>query len=459
MRYNEIRQSEDKAIAILPGFITQCIGQLQAEGYEAYLVGGSVRDLCLGEIPKDFDLCTNATPPEIERVFAEMPHKTYGKQHGTVGVLFEKSWVEITTYRKDGDYSDHRRPDAVLFTQSLEEDLCRRDFTINAMAMDISGNLIDFYGGEEDLKNKILRCVGIPHQRFDEDALRILRALRFASRLGFAIEEQTSDAIHRHAYLLKEIAVERIREELKGILTGEHAHKTLSDYDDVFGILIAEIESARGFVQFNPDQYEDLLRHSMRVLSFTEQDLTLRLAALLHDLGKLSGLTLNPDHIAIYEHHAEKSALIALDIMNRLKFDKKTSREVAQIIALHESSFPELLPEMCRWVAKIGDKILLQGIRLRECDLFAQAGDQSRKLKNCIRARELVMEIKNRHLPYLVRHLKIDGNDLLELGLRGSAIQNMLERLLNFVVEGKVLNRREDLRSLTLTLDTKVKTQ
>jgi tRNA nucleotidyltransferase (CCA-adding enzyme) len=185
----------------------------------------------------------------------------------------------------------------------------------------------------------------------------------------------------------------------------------------------------------------------------------LRIAAFLHDLGKLSGLTLNPDNIAIYEHHAEKSALIASDIMDRLKFDKKTTRDVAQIIALHESSFPELLPEMCRWVGKLGDKILLQGIRLRECDSFAQAGDQSRKLKNCLRARELVMEIKNKHLPYLVRHLKIDGNDLLELGMRGPAIQKMLERLLTLVIEGKVLNRREDLCSLALTLDTKVKTQ
>ncbi|MGB7595584.1 MAG: HD domain-containing protein [Erysipelotrichaceae bacterium] len=432
---------------------------MKSQGYEAYLVGGSVRDLWLGEIPKDYDLCTDATPLEIEQVFEKLPHKTYGKQHGTVGVLVGKTWVEITTYRKDGDYSDHRRPDKVLFTKSLEEDLCRRDFTINAMAMDEQGNLIDFFGGGEDLKNRILRCVGVPHQRFDEDALRILRAMRFASRLGFTIEEQTSDAIHRHAYLLQEIAVERIREELKGIVTGDNALKILSDYDDVIGILIAEMETARGFVQFNPDQYEDLFRHSLRVLSFTEQDLTLRLAALLHDLGKLAGLTLNPDNIAIYEHHAESSALIATDILNRLKFDKKTTREVGDIIALHESSFPELLPEMCRWVAQIGDKTLLQGIRLRECDLFAQSGDQSRKLKNCLRARELVMEIKNRHLPFLVRHLKIDGNDLLELGLRGPAIQNMLEKLLHFVVEGKVLNRREDLRSLTLTLDTKVKTQ
>jgi len=388
-----------------------------------------------------------------------MSHKTYGKQHGTVGVLVDKTWIEITTYRKDGDYSDHRRPDKVHFTKSLEEDLYRRDFTINAMAIDIEGNLIDFYGGVDDLKDKILRCVGIPYQRFNEDALRILRAMRFASRLGFTIEEQTSDAIHRYAYLLQEIAVERIREELKGILTGDNALRVLSDYDDVIGILITEMETARGFVQFNPDQYEDLFRHSLRVLSFTEKDLTLRVAALLHDLGKLAGLTLNPDNIAIYEHHAENSALIATDILDRLKFDKKTSREVGQIIALHESSFPELLPEMCRWVAKIGDKILLQGIRLRECDLFAQSGDQSRKLKNCLRARELVMEIKNRRLPYLVRHLKIDGNDLLELGLRGPAIQKMLDLLLNFVIEEKVLNRHEDLRSLTLTLDTKVKTQ
>lgn len=417
-----------------------------------------MRDLYLGIAPKDFDLCTDATPVEIERVFEDIPHKTYGKQHGTVGVLVEKTWVEITTYRKDGTYFDHRRPKEVFFSKSLEEDLCRRDFTINAMAMDENGKLTDLYHGADDLENNILRCVGLPSQRFEEDALRILRALRFASRLGLTIEEQTASAIHRYAYLLQEIAVERIREELKGILTGIHAVKILSDYDDVIGILIAEMETARGFVQFNPDQYEDVFRHSLRVLSFCENDLTLRLSALLHDLGKLSGLTLNPDNIAIYEHHAESSALIALDIMGRMRFDKKTMREVGEIIALHESSFPELLPEMCRWVAKIGDKNLLQGIRLRECDLFAQTGDQSRKLKNCIKARELVMEIKNKKIPYLVRHLAVDGTDLLELGLRGPKIQKMLDKLLDFVVEGKALNRSEDLRSLALTLDTKVKT-
>ncbi len=443
----------------MPEFIVQCIGRLQSQGYQAFLVGGSVRDLCLGVMPKDFDLCTDAIPPQIEIVFEDIPHKTYGRQHGTVGVLFEKTWVEITTFRKDGLYFDHRRPKNVEFTKSLEEDLSRRDFTINAMAMDVNGNLIDLYGGAEDLKNQVLRCVGNPAQRFDEDALRILRALRFASRLGFTIEEHTADAIHRYAYLLTEIAVERIREELKGILTGDNVLKVLSDFDDVLGILIAEMETARGFLQFHPDQYEDVFRHSLRVLSFTEKDLTLRLSALLHDLGKLTGLTLNPDNIALYEHHAESSALLAAQIMGRLKFDKKTTREVCEIIALHELSFPELMPEMCRWVAKIGDKILLQGIRLRECDLFAQAGDQNRKLKNCMHARELVMEIKNRRLPYLVRHLAVNGNDLLEVGLRGPAIQKMLDKLLEYVIENKVENRFEDLRSLALTLDMKVKTQ
>lgn len=439
--------------------VVQCIGRLTSQGYEAYLVGGSVRDLLLGESPKDFDLCTDAIPSEIETVFASVPHKTYGRQHGTVGVLLGKTWVEITTYRKDGVYFDHRRPNEVVFSKSLIEDLCRRDFTINAMAMDEHGNLIDHYGGADDLTNKVLRCVGNPAQRFEEDALRIMRAMRFASRLGFSIEKHTSDAIHRYAYLLREIAVERIREELKGILSGANAVKILSDYDDVIGILIAEMEMARGFVQFNPDQYEDVFRHSLRVLSFSENDITLRVAALLHDLGKLSGLTLNVDNIAIYEHHAENSALMAADILNRLKFDKKTTREVIEIIALHESSFPERLPEMRRWVAKIGDKILLQGIRLKECDLFAQAGDQGRKLRNCVHARALVMEIKNRKLPTLVTHLAINGNDLLELGYRGPAIQKMLEKLLDYVIEEKILNRSEDLRSMALTLDTKVKTQ
>jgi tRNA nucleotidyltransferase (CCA-adding enzyme) len=436
----------------LPVFVVQCIGRLQSQGYQAYLVGGSVRDLWLGERPKDFDLCTDATPTQIEEVFEGIPHKTYGKQHGTVGVLYDKTWVEITTYRVDGTYADHRRPEKVIFTKLLDDDLCRRDFTMNAMAMDADGKLIDLFNGADDLRDKVIRCVGNPMLRFNEDALRILRALRFASRMGFTIEEETSAAIHRYAYLLKKIAAERIREELKGILTGEYAAKVLADYADVIAVLISEMENAIGFVQFNPDHYEDVYRHSLRVLSITEPDTILRLGALLHDLGKLTGLTLNIDNIALYEHHAENSALIAQEILGRLRFDKKTIREVGETIALHELSFPELLPEMCRWVAKIGDKTLLQGIRLRECDLFAQAGDQSRKLKNCLTARTLVMEIKNKHLPYRIEHLAIDGNDLIELGFRGPAIQKTLEKLLDKVVEGKVKNTSEDLRPLAASL-------
>lgn len=438
----------------IPKHVLGCIDRLQNKGYQAYLVGGSVRDLCLGFFPKDFDLCTDATPDQIEEVFAGEIHKTYGKKHGTVGVLQAQHWIEITTFRKDGTYTDHRRPENVVFTTSLQEDLERRDFTINAMAMDENGKITDYFRGMQDLDDGILRCVGSANQRFQEDALRILRALRFASRFGFTIEEKTSDAIRRYAYLLKEIASERIREELKGILLGDHAGKILCEYDDVMGMIIPELEAARGFVQFSPDHYEDVYRHTIRVLSFTEKDITLRLAALFHDLSKPQGLTLNVDQIALYEHHAENSGVIARNILESLHFEKKLAHEIGEIIALHETSFPEQLPEMCRWLAKTGEKVLLAGIRLKECDLLAMVSGQGRKLENCSRARSLVMEIKNRQLPYQVKHLDLNGDDLLELGFKGKRIQTILEELLECVLDNKVANRNADLRRMALALDT-----
>ena len=443
----------------IPEYVKDGLRTLQSQGYQAYLVGGSVRDLCMGLIPKDFDLCTDALPEDIERVFGEFPHKTYGKKHGTVGVLLEGHWVEITTYRSDGKYRDHRHPDDVTFTRNLSEDLKRRDFTINAMALDLEGNLIDLFNGVDDLQNQIIRCVNVANERFSEDALRILRALRFASRFGFHIENDTADAIHRYAYLLNEVASERIRDELSGILLGKDAVKILVEYDDVIGLLIEPLEDARGFVQFNPNHYEDVYHHTLRVLSFTEPDLTLRLSALLHDLAKTSGLTLNPDGIAVYEHHAQQSAIQAIEVCAKLRFDKKTQRDVGEIIALHETSFPERLSEMCRWIAKTGEKVLLLAIRLRECDLLSMTGDQSRKLENCAVARGLIFEIKNRNVPYQVKHLAINGEDLVKLGYKGPVIQRILENALSYVLENKVENRHDALLAIVPTLDMPIEKQ
>ena len=275
----------NKRKVFIPDAPKQLMQVLLDAGYEAYVVGGCVRDFLLGQEPHDWDICTNALPDQMKECFANYRVIETGLQHGTLTVMVDHVGYEITTYRIDGEYTDHRHPDSVQFVGRLQEDLMRRDFTVNAMAADISGKIRDFYDGQFDLEHKWIRCVGDPDKRFTEDPLRIFRAMRFESKLGFAIEEKTEDSMRRHRYLLQHISAERINTELTGILMGD-CYSTLACFPDILSVCIPEIKQCIGFQQNNPHHNRNVWDHTLFAVSVAPKDIYTRLALLYHDIGK-----------------------------------------------------------------------------------------------------------------------------------------------------------------------------
>ena len=273
--------------------------QLNEVGFEAYAVGGCVRDSLLGQAPTDWDICTSALPEEIMEVFSGLHCIPTGLAYGTITVRYEGESYEVTTFRKETGYADSRHPDGVVFLSSLKEDLSRRDFTVNAMAADKDGRVTDCFGGQEDLKKGLIRCVGEATERFQEDALRMLRALRFSARLGFDLEENTAAAIHRQKDKLLRVAPERLRKEISGLLCGKNAAKILDEFSDVIYLLIPELRDCKGFCQYNYHHALDVWQHSLVTLESVPPTETLRLAALLHDIGKPSCFHFDKNFIII----------------------------------------------------------------------------------------------------------------------------------------------------------------
>ena len=300
-----------------PESVRTVLGTLEAAGYEAWCVGGCVRDTLLGRVPGDWDVTTSAMPEETMAVFGKRAFPT-GLQHGTVTVRTHHEAIEVTTYRVDGEYRDHRRPDSVTFTRSLEEDLRRRDFTVNAMAMSLRGELRDPFGGQMDLKNSVLRCVGEPDRRFGEDALRILRGLRFAATLGFTIEQETAESIHRSRNDLKDIAVERIQVELFKLLSGRNAAEILRQFPDVIGVFWPEVLPMVGFDQCNHHHCYDVWEHTLRAVEAVPCDPILRCAMLLHDIGKPACFTMDEAGVGHFYGHGAISRELADGMLRRL---------------------------------------------------------------------------------------------------------------------------------------------
>ncbi|MBQ8975646.1 MAG: HD domain-containing protein, partial [Oscillospiraceae bacterium] len=340
----------------VPEHVGVLLKKLTDAGYEAYVVGGCVRDSLLGIEPKDWDVCTDALPEQTMQVLAEYKLIPTGLKHGTVTVVSHGKSVEITTFRTDGQYSDNRRPDSVSFVSSLREDLARRDFTINAMAY--RGGIVDLFGGTQDLKNGVIRCVGNPEKRFSEDALRIMRALRFASRYGFSVEQGTSDAVHTLRGLLKNIAYERIFTELKGILMGAGAGRMLVDFADVFAVIMPEIEPCIGFAQNNPAHYLDVWGHTARAVDLAPGDENVRLALMLHDIGKPEKFFTGVDGKGHFYGHPAVSRRLAEAILGRLRCDNKTKEQVLTLVEHHDDKFPETKKGIRRLLAAYGEDTL-----------------------------------------------------------------------------------------------------
>ena len=426
----------------LPEFVGQCIDRLENRGFVCYAVGGCVRDSLLGLTPHDYDLCTDALPAQTREIFADHTLVLAGEKHGTVGVVTDGGVVEITTFRTEGDYSDNRHPGWVEFVKNIEGDLSRRDFTVNAMAWSPTRGLADPFGGQQDLDNHILRAVGDPDARFTEDALRILRGVRFAVRFQLIPEEKTLQSMIAHAPLLENIARERVFEELCKLLPLVSA-EDLIRYAPILTRVIPELAPTMGFEQHNPHHIFDVYTHIAHVTGNTTADLALRWAALLHDIGKPATLTFDEAGQGHFYGHAEVSAQMADEILLRLKAPNALREEVVFLVKRHMLNRVTDRKQMRRRLSKWGadrTKKLLALLRADSCSKGVISEDISFDEIDAL-ADELIAE---NNCPTL-RDLAVNGHDLMELGISGKAIGHCLNILLARVLDEELPNEKSAL--------------
>ena len=428
----------------IPGNVQEILTRLEAAGHEAWCVGGAVRDALLGREPGDWDVTTSAPPEAVLSLFAPRALPT-GLQHGTVTV----DHVEITTYRRDGNYLDNRHPDHVEFTSSLREDLARRDFTVNAIAMSLRGELMDPFGGRQDLERQVLRAVGNPEKRFQEDALRILRGLRFSARLGFVIEPDTAGALRRCAPLLERIAPERIQTELTGLLCGEAPGDILLDYPDVLGIFLPEILPCVGFDQRSPYHCYDVWEHTARAVDAAPARSVVRYAMLFHDLGKPDTFFLGEDGRGHFYGHWRKSVEKASAVMKRLRFDNRSKHVILTLVERHDCELPLNERSVRRNLARYGEETLRLLLEVKRADNRAQAKDCQGRLELIDQWEALLDMTLAGDSCFSLRQLAVKGGDMTALGLRGPAVGQALEALLELVIDEKLPNDRNILLEYT----------
>lgn len=418
---------------------------IEENGYRSYLVGGCVRDALMGVQSCDIDITTSALPDEIVRIFEERGCRTIkvGIAHGTVSVLFGSRTYEITTMRRDGSYEDLRHPSAVTFVQDLTEDLHRRDFTINAIAYSVCDNeLIDLFGGVSDITNQVIRCVGDPSVRFSEDALRILRALRFSSVLGFGIENTTAYAARDNRERLSCISAERIKRELDKLILGDGAGSVIYDFAEVFGIFISGLDDCKGFEQHSRYHIYDVLEHIGKVIDNTPRTLSVRYAALFHDIAKPQTFSFDEFGEGHFYSHAAISADIAKKAMEKLKFDKQTADRVYTLIKHHDTPLPTDERLIKRRLGKLGQETFFELIELVKADCIAQCPTVSYRMDIYERIRTTAQSVIDSSECIDRTHMCINGHDLAELGLVGKDISRVLDFLLDHIISGSLYNDR-----------------
>lgn len=422
--------------------------RLQSHGYTAYAVGGCIRDMLLHKQPHDWDFCTNATPEQIQMCFLDVPCLTMGIQHGTISVLRNKTIYEITTFRKESTYQDHRHPDAVQFTTSLYIDLQRRDFTINAMAYHPKTGLVDPFHGAADLQKKILRCVGNPTKRFGEDALRILRAIRFSAVYGLTILPETAEAMQKTMHLLQFVSAERILSECEKIVTAPYATTILTKHADIWFSIFPELRKMHGFLQHHPRHYQDVWQHSLTVLSHCNtSDSVLCWAALLHDSGKPECFIQDETGIGHFYGHSASSARKAEQICRRLKMEKKKTTAIVELVAGHEIQILPRRTYLLRLLGKYGAEQTKRLLSLRTADLQAQVFSYAASdLQKIQQMKSLLEDILQENACFQIKDLEIHGKDLLELGIpQGVEIGTLLKAALEQVVSGILPNEKASL--------------
>ncbi len=430
--------------AILPDDVVYILRTLRVAGYEAFVAGGAVRDMIMGQTPHDYDIATSAHPNDVKRIFSHTIDT--GILHGTVTVIINKVGYEITTFRRDGAYTDGRHPSKVSFINSVYTDCARRDFTINAMMYGYDGEMVDFFGGCADIKNRIIRCVGVPEERFKEDALRMLRAVRFSASLSFEIAPDVEKAIRKCSVLIRRVSSERILEELNKILLSDNpdAIRTLHQLG-LLQYIIPQLDRCFGEMQKNKYHIYDVGEHIMATVKNTPCNLILRWAALLHDVGKpfCSSVDSNGT-IHFYGHHRE-SCIIANDILYRLHMDKDSIRSISVLIENHDVRIEPSFPAVKRMMARTGEKLFESLMLLQIADNKAKNPEYFEEKYNRISsAMEMYKIVLAERQPYLVSHLMINGRDLQKLGYRpGRCIGDTLKALVNEVIIDPRLNTRE----------------
>lgn len=429
---------------VLPGNVKKIIEMLECNGYEAFAVGGCVRDSILGREPNDWDITTSASPAQVKSIF----HHTIdtGIEHGTITVMLDRVGYEVTTYRIDGKYEDGRHPTEVSFTRNLEEDLLRRDFTINAMAYNESRGLVDLFGGMEDMKAGVIRCVGDPYARFEEDALRLLRAIRFAAQLSYSVEDKTREAMKALAPNLLKISAERIMVELVKTLVSDHPGMLRDAYEcGLTRYFLPELDRIMELEQNNPHHCYTVGEHTIQAISNVPADRLLRLTMLFHDMGKAECMTFDEEGIAHYRGHEEISAEIAHKALTRLRFDRDTVTKVSHMVRFHDARIMAGEKYMRRAVARIGEDYFPMIFDIWEGDVLAQSlYKREEKLARVRRNREDYEAVMQKRQCISKAMLAVKGADLIAAGMKpGKEIGEVLDRMLEDVLEQPEHNTKE----------------
>ena len=426
----------------IPNDVENVINILSSNGHKAYVVGGCVRDSLMGREPDDWDVTTDASPKELKKIFASFRTVDTGIDHGTVLVVSGKTPVEVTTFRIDGEYTDNRHPDSVTFTSNIEDDLARRDFTMNAMAYNHEDGIIDPFRGRDDIENKIIRCVGEPDKRFNEDGLRIMRAVRFSSVLGFTIEEKTAESIIKNENLLGAIAAERLSKELMKLLCGENVFEVLTKFRSVIGVFIPELKLEFDFKQYGKKHAYDVWMHTVHTVNNIEANPVLRLTMLLHDTGKIATHAIDENGNSTFRNHAAVGGVIAENILRRLKFSKEYINTVSYLVSIHDKEVPETRIQVKEYIRELGEKNYIRLMKIRRADKSGLSKGYRDIADKLVFAYSTFDEVMNNNEPYSIKQLAVDGNDLKKF-VPANDIGDTLNFLIETVIKHPENNEKE----------------